>query len=237
MKRFTTLNAILGVVGLVTGLAVVVASAGALNLPSTSLLTIKAAATASPGQPQSDELLCGTVTMPSPSATHGKSPIDHPTWTAVSGMEYAYSGSGDCDSPPGTSNGTFSWHVMHSSVNTLATSERGTEHGGFMDSANGMNPGKFNGQVTNWDFGATADSCPSSHGTREVYYASGHPFDTCNGGGGGQGNFNTTQVGNSAATHFRGTYETIVYQNNSNSNCMTSQSTNFCFEAILVQGH
>lgn len=237
MKRLATLQMALGAMGLVTGVTVMVASASALSLPSASLLTMKAGATASPGQPPSDELLCGTVTMPSPSATHGKSPIDHPTWTTASGMEYAYSGSGDCDSPPGSSNGTFSWHVMHSSVNTLTTSERGTEHGGFMDTANGMNPGKFNGQVTNWDFGTTADSCSSSNGTREVYYASGHRFDSCNGGGSGQGNFNTTQVGNTAGTHFRGTYETIVYQNDSNSNCMTTQTTSFCFEAILVQGH
>jgi len=211
MKRIGTLTA-LGMLALMAVLAISVTGASGL-----------------PGEPSSNELLCGTVAMPANSATHGKSPIDHPSWMSVTGMEYPYSGQ-NCDSP-GSSNGTFTWHVQHDSVNTQTASERGTEHGAFMDTANGMSPGNFNGQITDWDFGGTADPC----GNRNRFYASGQHFDNC-GQPNGQGNFNTTQAGNSTSTHFRGQYGTLVYQEGSMGSCPNGGST-FCFEAILVRGH
>jgi hypothetical protein len=226
----------IAVVAAVAGVAAlgVTAAQGALPLPLNLSTNTTVAATADPpvppGEPTSDELLCGTVAPPGNSATHGKSPIDHPTWDAVSGMEYPYTGTENCDSPP-SSNGTFTWSIKHSNVNTLATSERGTEHGVFMDTANGMRVAGFNGQVTNWDFGSGGDSC----GPRVVYYASGHNhYANC--GPSGQGNFNT-HGGQADMQHFRGTYGTVVYQNDDNNSCLPGQAVTYCFEAILNRGH
>jgi len=168
----------------------------------------------------------------------GQSSIDHPSGSSAIGQQYDYSGQ-NCESEyngtGGFSNGAgmFSWTVSHSNVDT--STERGTEHGALMLSADANKTAGFNGHVTNYDFAtpitaAAADSC----GNREIYYASGHAYDTSGScSPSGPGNFNT-HGGAATGDHFRGNYGTVVYQdqNNMQSPCQ-SGSSNYCFEAIL----
>src|SRR5204863_5468422 len=132
----------------------------------------------------------------------------------------------------GFSNGSgmYDWTIGHSNVNT--TTERGTEHGIFMLSADGGREAGFNGQITNYDFATpNTTAAPDPCSNRDIYYASGHAYDpSCSPSG--AGNFNT-HGGADAGQHFRGMYGTIVYQdeNNIQSPCQ-SGSSNYCFEAI-----
>ena len=120
----------------------------------------------------------------------------------------------------------YTWTIHHSNVNTAK--ERGTEHGLFSETQNGS-AGKFNGRITDYDFGSTGDPC----GSHVIYYASGRigVFDhagSC--ASNAPGNFN-----GHGTSHYRGQYGTVVYQRTDNSlnNPCKDGSNNYCFEAIL----
>lgn len=213
-------------------------SANALTL-NTSALTLSTASTSntsssntSAGKPQPlNELFCGTVAAPTDQFS-GNSSVDHPNWGTAMGQEYVYANQ-NCDNP-GSSTGMFSWMVNHSNVNVSKDPEKGTEHGLFMESADSPYEAGFNGHVTDFDFGG-GDPLACGDG-RQVYYASGHAYDPC-GQPSGPGNFNT-HGGAATGQHYRGTYGTIVYQedmsnsNFANSSCQSGSAT-YCFEAIL----
>ena len=199
--------------------------------------TLGVAAGSSAGKPQPvSALLCGLF-MPGTDSISGNSRQDHPSGAASMGQYYTYTGQ-NCESEYNGNGGfnsgsqMFTWTVNHSNVDV--DRERGTEHGLFsLDSSAPLQAG-FNGHVTNYDFTTPlTTAAPDSNGNRDIFYASGHAYDP-SGSPSGPGNFNT-HGGASTGQHFRGTYGTIVYQdeNNNNSPCQAG-SSNYCFEAILI---
>jgi hypothetical protein len=230
MQRPTAVKATLAIAGLVIGVALAAASASALTLPSVSLTSANAGANASAGTPvATNVLLCGNWTQ-GMDRISGQSTIDHPSGASAMGNEYPYSGQ-NCESNTASSSGMFTWSVSHSNVNT--STERGTEHGVFMLSSDMNKAAGFNGHITNYDFGTPITAvAPDSCGSREIYYASGHAYDSpgsCSPSG--PGNFNT-HGGAATGDHFRGMYGTVVYQDSDNNSCQPG-SMNYCFEAIL----
>jgi len=228
-------------------LALTAAVPAALALATAAGLAANAATA---GRPQANSyLLCG-VWAPGTDRMSGASVQDHPAGSAVSGgEEYRYDKdrcenhySSNAFSTSGQVT-TFNWTVNHSNVNV--DTERGTEHGIVTLASTGTLQAGFNGQITNDDFttplGTGQPDTDSS--SRSIYYASGHAYDD-SGSGSGAGNFNT-HGGASTGDHFRGTYGTIVYQDNqknadgsSNPNYQDSPcqqgSANYCFEGILI---
>ena len=188
-------------------------------------------------------LLCGTQTAPTDDFS-GASSIDHPSGSA-SGKVYSYATYQRCEdaNSKGSSSDMFNWTVNHSNVHQNAgnpQNERGTEHGILTATviADTKNVG-FNGQITDYDFGDTADTCAGSD--RHQYYASGRqdPNVVC-GTPSGPGNINT-HGGADTMQHFHGKYGSTVFtydhQNSTGQNdspCPTNQSTTFCFEAVLA---
>ena len=217
--RFGLVTAALGAASV--SLVVLAAGAGASTLGATALGTANAKTAGAPTS--QNELFCGTFTQGTDRFS-GQSSIDHPSGANAMGNVYPYSGQ-TCKSNSASSSGMFTWSVGHSNVNT--TTEKGTEHGEFTQSTSPYEAG-FDGHVTDFDFGSTADYTCSDG--RVIYYSSGHSYDSC-GQPSGPGNFNT-HGGAATGNHFRGNYGTIVYQDPNNNSCNTN-STTYCFEAIL----
>lgn len=210
------------VVGLAAGLTM--ALAAVLATGSASAVTVSQSKTAGVAERTPTQiLLCGTF-MPG-TDRFTSSNIDHPSMSSAMGNEYPYSGGTQtCENNNASSSGMFTWSISHSNVNT--TTEKGTEHGIAMLSTDANKNAGFNGHITDYDFGSTADVC----GNRDIYYASGHQFDSsCSPSG--PGNFNT-HGGAATGDHFNGKYETIVYQDDNNMNCH-SGSGMYCFEGII----
>jgi hypothetical protein len=215
MRRRVSVKAVGLAVGLTMALAAVVATSSA------SAATISQSKTTSTERTPTQILLCGTF-MPG-TDRFTSSNIDHPSGSTAMGKEYPYTGQ-NCDSNGASSNGMFTWTISHSNVN-VAT-ELGTEHGMAMLSSDSNKAAGFNGRITNYDFNSTPDTC----GNRNIFYASGHQFDSsCSPSG--PGNFNT-HGGAAAGNHFNGKYQTIVYKDDSNMNCPTTGMT-YCFEGII----
>lgn len=187
----------------------------------------------SAGQPQSQNaLLCGLY-MPGADDVSGNSNQDHVSGAKVSmGQYYDYNAANSsCDKEYNGTGGfnsgtqTFTWKVTHSNVNV--DTEKGTEHGLFTLQNSSAWAAGFQGRISNYDFMTPlTPQAGDDNGTQTIYYVSGHP--------GGDGNFNT-HGGAASGAHYRGTYGTIVYQDDSNSKspCQTG-STNYCFQAILL---
>jgi len=220
MRPITFVNAAAGTAALAAALSLA-ASASALSLGT---IATNGAVKAAAGAPvATNVLLCGTLT-PGTAQAAGASAIEKVSGTTASGNEYPYT-TQNCDNNGASSIGTFAWTVMHSNLNT--TTERGTEHALAMLSTDADKTAGFNGQITNYDFASTPDAC----GNRQVYYASGHAYDSNTCSPSGAGNFNT-HGGAATGDHYRGQYGTVVYQNNNDSNCKVN-SGSYCFEAIL----
>jgi len=184
------------------------------------------------GKPQAQNaLLCGLYT-PGADSVSGNSNQDHVNGASVSMGQYYMLDSSNNSCEQEYNNGnfksgaqTFTWKVNHSNVDVQR--ERGTEHGQFVLASTSSWAAGFQGQIFNYDFGTPLTTqAGDNNGTTTVYYESGHP--------GGAGNFNT-HGGAATGAHYRGTYGTIVYQddNNNNSPCKTG-SSNYCFQAILI---
>lgn len=236
-RRVVAVAAAIFGLGLATALTSAAASGiGGITLPlstssassSSTSSTSSTHSSTSAGQPVASKLLLCGMWTPGTEPAAGKSNIDHPSGATATGSEFTYTGQ-TCESEYGNnSSNQFMWTISHSNVNT--TTERGTEHGLFTLMSGGQEAG-FNGHITDYDY-PTSD-CTS--GNRVIYYASGHAYDStgCPDAGSGPGNFNT-HGGAATGQHFRGTYGTIVYQdqNNNNSPCQ-SGSGMYCFEGIL----
>ena len=203
MKR---ISAIVGVICLAAVAAATAYGAVAVNVSSNS-------STAAAGRPvATNDLLCGLWQQGSDRVS-GQSSIDHPSGASSMGQQYDYTGQ-NCESEyngvGGFNNGSgmFNWTVSHSSVNT--DTERGTEHGVFMLSADGGREAGFNGQITNYEFSTPISAAaPDQCGNRDIYYASGHAYDnSCSGSG--PGNFNT-HGGAQAGQHYRGMYGVVIF--------------------------
>src|SRR5205085_4320999 len=136
------------ILGSVLLAASVFAATSAYGSLSTTLKTAAGKPTAT------SDLLCGLWSQGSDRIS-GQSDIDHPSGAMSMGQQYDYTGQ-NCESEyngiGGFSNGSgmYNWTIGHSNVNT--TTERGTEHGIFMLSADGGREAGFNGQITNYDF-------------------------------------------------------------------------------------
>lgn len=221
MRRNTKVRTALLVAGVATSVCVASATATALSLGSTSLLTAKTTAAGKPVA--TNVLLCGTW-VSGTDRSSGASSIDHPSGSSAMGNEYPYTGQ-SCDNP-GNASGMFTWTIGHSNVNTV--SERGTEHGVAMLSSDANKAAGFNGHITDFDLQSGGDPYPC--GNWQVYYSSGHNYSSC-APASGPGNYNT-HGGAATGDHLRGTYGTVVYQDSNNSNCQTG-SQSYCFEAIL----
>jgi hypothetical protein len=232
---------VLGVVAAAAVAAVSASGAGALTLPVATTGTSSSATThtsksSSAGQPMpNQDLLCGMWSQGSDRISGGSN-IDHPSGAMATGNVYPYTGQ-NCDSNSANSSGMFTWTIAHSNVNTVETSERGTEHGEFMLST-GTREAGFDGHITNYDFGVPPLTAPAPDPctNRDIYYASGHigAYDSAGScSPSGPGNFNT-HGGAQTGSHFRGNYGTVVYQQNNNptGSCPSGGST-YCFEAIL----
>lgn len=227
---FSTRRRVLAIAGTVLG-TLFALSAGA-----------SAASKAATGPTPAIYLLCGTF-MPGTDNFSGNSSVDHPSGASAMGKAQAVGSvpSGDaCDNS--SNGGMFSWTIQHDNVQLNSSNpqfEEGTEHGTAMImQLSGANAIGFNGQITNYDFGSSADSCGDSD-SRVFYYASGHAgsLTGCGAAANAPGNVNT-QGGASSGQHFNGKYGTIVYQESDSdmdgSNCPVSASGPFCFEAVFV---
>lgn len=201
-----------------------------------ALATLGSSAASSAGKPTAQNaLLCGVwMQSDAVSTMSGQSNQDHVDGADVSGGQYY-----NYNSPSGqntkcqdeyNSNGsgsfnsgaqTFTWKVIHSNVNT--STQRGTEHGQFTLQNTSAWEAGFQGQISLDQFASGGSGV--DNGTTTVYYVSGHP--------GGAGNFNT-HGGAASGAHYRGTYGTIVYQDDSNNNSPCKKgSSNYCFQGLL----
>jgi hypothetical protein len=199
-----------------------------------ALATLGASAGSSAGTPTAQPaLLCG-MWMQSAAVddVSGNSNQDHVNGADVSGGQYYTYGTGNTSCQQEYNNGafksgaqTFTWKINHSNVDVQR--ERGTEHGLFTLQNTSAWAAGFQGQISNYDFATPLTSqAGDDNGTTTVYYTSGHPD--------GAGNFNT-HGGAATGAHYRGTYGTVVYQDDSNnmSPCKKG-SSNYCFQAILI---
>lgn len=202
-----------------------------------TLATTGAFAGSSAGKPVPNQyLLCGLFTPGNVDNFAGSSSEDHPDGSSSTGMTYAYTGQ-NCESENGnTGTGSYTWTIAHSNVQTNASNpnfERGTEHVQFTMDITGNRASGAQGHVTNFDL-SSADNAGDSCGSRIIFYASGHAYDTQTCSPSSVGNFNT-HGGAQTGDHFRGNYGSIAYQwgdNTSNSPCKEG-STTYCFEAVL----
>jgi hypothetical protein len=206
--------------------------------PVVLLVAVTAAASAAAGPPVSTQvLLCGTTQgFSGDAAVSGNSSIEHPSGLTASGQEFDYTGQ-NCRNNSGSSTGNFTWTIRQDNVNTAT--ERGNEHAdatmtnldstGGPTQANGFDGAVYEFDLPNGDFATCQDSS-------QVYYASGHAFDSSCSVGSGPGNFNT-EGGAATGDHLNGKYGTLIYRwgngTTDNSQCPTNQSTTYCFEAII----
>jgi hypothetical protein len=182
-------------------------------------------------------LLCGTE--PAPAADFsGDSQIDHPSDAAM-GNVYVYSGQRCEDEQGQSSSFQFTWTVNHGNVDLNAGNpnyERGTEHGILTTNAiPGYSVG-FNGQITNFDFQEAGDTCAAAQERQDFYDSGNRDPNGC--APPAPGNINT-HGGAATMQHFNGHYGSTAYKYDSQagqpqSPCPTSQSTTFCFEAVLI---
>lgn len=195
------------------------------------LLTV---ATSAAGPPTSlSVLLCGTTSGFGADRVSGNSSIDHPSGLSASGQDYSYTGQ-NCRTNNASSSGTFTWTIRQDNVNL--TTERGNEHAdasATMLAETGSFANGFDGGVYEYDL-PSGDPATCGDGS-QVYYASGHAFDSACSVGSAPGNFNT-EGGASTGQHYNGKYGTLIYRygsSTSGSPCGTDQSTTYCFEAII----
>lgn len=189
----------------------------------------------SAGKPQAEQdLLCGLYTPGNENNFAGASDTDHPDGSSAMGMTYTYTGQ-NCESENGqTGSGSFTWTIDHSMVHTAGgNAETGVEHVQFTMDITGNRASGAQGHITNYDL-SSADSAGDTCGSRIIFRTSGHNYDNGTCGGGSVGNFNT-HGGANTGDHFRGNYQSIVYQwgdSTSQSPCKEG-SANYCFEAVL----
>ena len=192
------------------------------------MLATGASAGPTAGKPVDNSFtICGTGNAPQ-AVSDGQSSESKFGGGMFSGNKADYA-PGSCNSDNSSSGGS-TWTIGHGNVNT--DTERGTEHGQYLLEGTST-PGGFNGHVTDWDFNG-GDACQDAAG-RTVYYQSGNLTD-CAPSFGPVGNFNT-HGGAATGEHFRGTYGTIIFQQDSSNptshNCDVG-SDNYCIEIDLT---
>jgi hypothetical protein len=182
-------------------------------------------AASSAGQPTPEQVtLCGVGTA---TAQHieGSSNQDHPSPSSFTATQVAY---GTQCTAQNSAPGSNSWDILHSNADVVT--ERGTEHGEFLLQSSSNEAG-FDGHITDYDLQPGGDPCVDAAG-RSVFYQSGTETD-CPTSFGPVGNFNT-HGGAQTGQHFRGTYGTIIFQQNSNQHTCDVGTQMYCIEVNLT---